>query len=521
MKSVLLHLSLLIATALAGRVGVAPASDAAVVEAQPVVAAEGSAAPQKRAKNSLAWSNRFANKVNVASAASSASKGVGQVESASSWSGSQSDAEGSEGSITNSDFMVNQDGWGSSWAQKKNGKNFENWSNDYGVNHNVKAGSRSAHQGSGGSSSSSSMTSSSGTAQGTQGSAVDNKFAKNSDVWQDAWGNRKNGNKQISFKNAFANIESGASSSRAIGYGTSSASGKSTINKSMVESEGQKGAQASTRTKYDTNNWNDGWGVEKNGKNSLSFKNSFANKIRVNGGTSMFGVGDAAVKGITSSATGSKSVSKGLSGSGSNTSFKGNKDTWTDAWSNQNGKVVKVLKVGAINPEAPAQPLLGQAAPPVEAAKNSIVFASDKPEAPVAPQQPPIVLAAQPVAAAARAPAPAATVPPPPPVAVPAPAASEPAAVAPAAADASHNPTEGDAPISVDSDPAAYTELKPSGTAGGPAEDDAGLIDVSNLQVLDATAGDASLVLPVESTGAAPPANDAKADPAAADKKAT
>lgn len=343
-----LHLLLLFSAALSGTIESikeTPANDAApVVEsvAAPVLV---SVADEPLPTSS--WMNTFSEKKKVKGYSSAASKGVGTVESSSGWGGAQSHAQGSEGSITNSGFKANADDWGSSWARRKDGSAKESWAQDFSTKGKVNALAKSAHQGSGGSSSSASMKSSGGNAQGSQGAAVDSSFKKNADNWATSWGKKSSDGKSISFSQDWADKKSGSSSSRVIGYGTATASGKSTINKSMVEGEGQAGAQSSTKSIFNGDAWNKAWGVEKNGKKNQAFKNDFSIKTISKGNSTAFGVGDAAVKGLTSVTAGSKSVAKGQSGSGSNSFFKGNRDSWTDAWSTINGKKIKYSKVGA------------------------------------------------------------------------------------------------------------------------------------------------------------------------------
>ncbi len=336
--------------------------------------------PAKKAAISSAWVNQNAEKKIVAGKGAAAAKGSGVVEASSGWSGSSSRAEGSEGSITNSDFKANQDAWGKSWATQKNGKAKEAWKNDFGLKQNVAAASKSAHQGTGGSSTSSGMKGASGTAQGSQGSAVDNSFKKNYDAWGDSWGSKSAGKKSLSFKQTFADKQQGASTARAIGYGASTASGKAAINKSMIEAEGQAGAQGSTASKFAGDSWNNSWGQEKNGKKNSAFQNNFANKVTTKGSTSTFGVGDAAVKGLTSATSGSKAVAKGLSGSGSNSDFKGNKDGWTDSWAKSSGKMLTIIG----GPALPAPPKMGDgpAPAPVAAPVNLGTAAPATPEQP-------------------------------------------------------------------------------------------------------------------------------------------
>lgn len=274
------------------------------------------------------WSEKFVNNKIASSKASAASKGAGQVEASSGWGESVANADGSEGSLTNSDISTNQEAWNSSWSSD----GASAWNNDFSIRQKFKGNSKSAHQGNGNSRTAVSQEGATGSADGTRGAAVDNQFARNSESWKNAWGASNRNGVLSAFSNKFSNVEAGGSEAKVLAFGASSASGRAGVDKSMVEGEGSKGAQASTNSIYQADQWNDSWGKLKDGENFSAFTSSFANKINYKGDTATFGVGNAAVKGMTSSASGSKAVGKGISGSGTNTAFKGNKNSWNNSW---------------------------------------------------------------------------------------------------------------------------------------------------------------------------------------------
>lgn len=299
----------------------------------------------KAKRPNKAWVNKFSTKANVAGFSASASKGAGQIKSFSGWGGSSANAEGSEGSITSSDFNKDENSWSTSWGAINRAKNKSAWKNDFSIRHKIASNAKSAHSGAGASNAVARGNYSKGTAQGSAGAATENNFLKNTNDWAKNWGKKMKNGKYSAFKQSWADRSKGDSSSIAIGHGTATVGGKAKISGANVQGEGTLGAQGSTHNNLNTKNWNKSWGVMTQGKKSATFQNNFANVVKTAGSTQTFGVGDAAIKAKISAYTGAKSIGKGQNGSGSNTDFQGSKNVWTNAWSTRNGKIGKKVLI--------------------------------------------------------------------------------------------------------------------------------------------------------------------------------
>lgn len=304
------------------------------------------------------WAAPFAIKKNVLGHGSAATKGRGQIRSVSGWNNAITEAEGSEGSLVNSSHKSNEDSWMAAWSSRRgaDGKQ-KSWAHNFANRIRSSGKSVSAHLGEGSSLAAVKRRQATSYAKGSKGAAVNNNYRRNDDNWSDSWGRAKKDKKGSSFKQTFVVNNLGSSEARGIGHGDSIARGKATVSQSQVEAEGQLGAQGSNRNSYQADEWNNAWGRSSMGEGPSSFQTSFANRINSRGSTQTFGLGNAAVKGAAMGVKGAKSLAKGDQGSGTNSSFKGNKDNWDDSWVNSGYPTARRQKV---QPQNPADPQVGE-----------------------------------------------------------------------------------------------------------------------------------------------------------------
>ena len=214
----------------------------------------------KNPVRAASWGEKSAEVRVVSGSSKAATKGAGVVQAKSGWSGSQADAEGSEGSITNAQHKANQNAFKDSWGKENSAKSKKAWGDKFVINKQTASKSKSAHQGSGSSSAASTMKKASGFAQGSEGSAVDNEYAKNENNWRSTFGKQNIGNnKSLSFGQTFAVKAIGKNTAKAIGYGESTAGAKSSGEKAEFSADGKSGVQGSTTSGVNSDSWNASW----------------------------------------------------------------------------------------------------------------------------------------------------------------------------------------------------------------------------------------------------------------------